>query len=103
VAIHELDAPVLSGRERPQKRGRVMRVLYRLFRFQPVVPGRALKDGDTIGGFRVWGSLPVFAGWFAAGLGGVMVVGYLAAGDMPPFVAYLPTGLLGIVLLLTPA
>ncbi len=46
------------------------------------------------------GSLPVIAGWFAAVMGGMMVVGYLAAGDMPPFVAYLPTGLLGIALLL---
>ena len=49
------------------------------------------------------GALPVFAGWFAAALGGVIVVGYLAAGDMPPFVAYLPTGLVGIVLLLMSA
>ena len=48
----------------------------------------------------VGGAVPVFAGWFAAAVGGIIVVGFLAAGDMPPFVAYLPTGLIGIVLLL---
>jgi hydroxyacylglutathione hydrolase len=53
VAIHELDAPVLSGRQRPQKGGLAMVALYRLFRFRPVVPDVLLGDGDTIGGFRV--------------------------------------------------
>ncbi len=48
----------------------------------------------------VGGELPVFAGWFAAAVGGIIVVGFLAAGDMPPFVAYLPTALIGILLLL---
>lgn len=53
VAIHELDAGVLSGRERPHKGGRVMVALYRLLRFRPVVPDRRLRDGDTVGGLRV--------------------------------------------------
>ncbi len=53
VAIHALDAPVLSGKQRPQKGGRAMRLLSRLFRLQPVTPDVLLQDGDTIGGFRV--------------------------------------------------
>jgi len=53
VAIHELDAPVLSGRQGPQKGGLAMAALYRLFRFRPVVPDVLLGDGDTIGGLRV--------------------------------------------------
>jgi glyoxylase-like metal-dependent hydrolase (beta-lactamase superfamily II) len=52
VAIHELDAPVLTGVVRPQKGGRVMAVLHRLL-VRPVVPDRLLHDGDTIGGLRV--------------------------------------------------
>jgi glyoxylase-like metal-dependent hydrolase (beta-lactamase superfamily II) len=53
VAIHALDAPVLSGKQQPQKGGRAMRLLSRLFRLQPVTPDVLLQDGDTIGGFRV--------------------------------------------------
>jgi len=53
VAIHALDASVLSGQQQSQKGGRVMVVLSRLFRFQPVVPDVLPQDGDTIGGFRV--------------------------------------------------
>lgn len=53
VAIHELDAPVLSGEQKPQKGGLAMVVLYRLFWFRPVVPDLLLNDGDTIGGFHV--------------------------------------------------
>jgi len=45
------------------------------------------------------GAMPRVAGWFAVGIGIVMVSGYAMFGDMPPFVSYLPTGLLGIVLL----
>ena len=53
VAIHELDAPVLSGEQRPQKGGLVMVALYRLLRFRPVAPDLRLRDGDTIGGLHV--------------------------------------------------
>ena len=53
VAIHELDAPVLSGKRRPQKGGLVMVALFRLLRFRPVAPDVLLHDGDTIGGLRV--------------------------------------------------
>ncbi len=53
VAVHELDAPVLSGEQKPQKGGLAMVVLYRLFWFRPVVPDLLLNDGDTIGGFHV--------------------------------------------------
>jgi len=53
VAIHELDAPVLSGRQRPQKGRLAMAVLYRLFRVRPVVPDLTLRDGDMIGGLQV--------------------------------------------------
>lgn len=52
VAIHELDAPVLSGDQRPQKGGLVMAVLHRLL-FRSVVPDLLLNDGDTIDGFHV--------------------------------------------------
>lgn len=53
VAIHERDAPVLSGEKRPQKGGLVMVALYRLLRFRPVAPDLRLRDGDTIGGLQV--------------------------------------------------
>jgi glyoxylase-like metal-dependent hydrolase (beta-lactamase superfamily II) len=53
IAIHELDAPVLSGTQRPQKGRLAMAVLYRLFRVRPVVPDLTLHDGDTIHGFQV--------------------------------------------------
>ena len=53
VAIHELDAPVLSGEQRPQKGGLVMVALNRLLRFRPVAPDLRLRDGDTIGGLHV--------------------------------------------------
>lgn len=53
LAVHELDASVVAGSQGPQKGGLVMRAMYRLFRFQPVVPDRLLHDGDTIGGLRV--------------------------------------------------
>jgi len=52
VAIHELDAPVLSGERRPQKRPLVPTVLYVLL-MQHVTPDRLLRDGDTIGGLQV--------------------------------------------------
>jgi glyoxylase-like metal-dependent hydrolase (beta-lactamase superfamily II) len=53
VAIHELDAPVLSGDQKPQKGGLAMVVIYRLLWFRPVVPDLLLTDRDTIGGFHV--------------------------------------------------
>jgi glyoxylase-like metal-dependent hydrolase (beta-lactamase superfamily II) len=53
VAIHELDGPVLAGRIRPQKGGLIMVALYRLLRLRPVVADVLLKDGDTMGGFKV--------------------------------------------------
>ena len=53
VAIHALDAPVLSGQQRPQKGGFAMIALYRLFRFRPIAPDLRLRDGDTVGGLKV--------------------------------------------------
>jgi glyoxylase-like metal-dependent hydrolase (beta-lactamase superfamily II) len=53
VAIHELDAPVLSGEQLPQKGGIAMVAIYRLLRFRPVAPDLLLRDGDTIGGLKV--------------------------------------------------
>jgi glyoxylase-like metal-dependent hydrolase (beta-lactamase superfamily II) len=52
IAMHELDAPVLAGRERPHKLPLVMRALYRLF-VRSVTPDRLLRDGDTVGPLRV--------------------------------------------------
>ncbi len=53
VAIHEIDAPVLAGEQRPQKGGLIMLALYRLLRFRRVTPDRRLRDGDSISGLRV--------------------------------------------------
>ena len=53
VAIHELDGPVLAGRQRSQKGGPLMAVFGRLFRIRHVVPDLLLKDGDVIGGLTV--------------------------------------------------
>jgi hydroxyacylglutathione hydrolase len=53
VAIHELDAPVLSGEHHPQKFGLAMVALYRLLRFRPIAPDLRLRDGDPIGGLKV--------------------------------------------------
>lgn len=53
VAIHELDAPVLSGEQHPQKGGLAMVALYRLLRFRPIAPDLRLRDGGTIGGLKV--------------------------------------------------
>ena len=53
VAIHELDAPVLAGRERPAKGRRAMAVITRLFRLRPVTADLLLRDGDRIGGLEV--------------------------------------------------
>lgn len=52
VAIHELDAPVLTGGQRPQKRMLLVVALYSLL-VRPVTPDRLLRDGDTIGGLEV--------------------------------------------------
>jgi glyoxylase-like metal-dependent hydrolase (beta-lactamase superfamily II) len=53
IAIHELDAPVLAGRERPAKGRRMMGLLLRVFRVAPVVADVALGSGDLIGGLEV--------------------------------------------------
>ena len=53
VAIHELDAPVLAGRERPAKGRRVMAIIDRLFRLRPATADLLLRDGDRIGGLEV--------------------------------------------------
>jgi glyoxylase-like metal-dependent hydrolase (beta-lactamase superfamily II) len=52
VVMHELDAPVLAGTERPAKLGPVLRALYRLF-VRPVEPDRLVRDGDAVGPLRV--------------------------------------------------
>lgn len=53
VAIHRLDAPVLTGEQPPQKGGWPMRVVYRILGFQPASPDILLEHGDIIGRFRV--------------------------------------------------
>jgi glyoxylase-like metal-dependent hydrolase (beta-lactamase superfamily II) len=53
VAIHELDAPVLAGRERPAKGRRAMAVITWLFRLRPATADRLLRDGDRVGGLEV--------------------------------------------------
>ena len=53
VAIHELDAPVLAGRERPAKGRRAMAVITWLFRLRTATADLLLRDGDRIGGLEV--------------------------------------------------
>jgi len=53
VAIHELDAPVLAGGERPAKGRRMMGILLRVFRVAPLVADVTLRSGDAIGGLEV--------------------------------------------------
>lgn len=57
LAIHEADAPTLSGRGgfRPEAGflGKIITVLASLMGFRPVRPDLILKDGDEIGGLRV--------------------------------------------------
>jgi len=53
VAVHELDAPVLAGRERPAKGRRAMSLLLRVFRVTPLVADVALRSGDVIGGLEI--------------------------------------------------
>ena len=53
VAIHTLDAPVLSGKERPPKGRRSMAVLERLFRLERPTPDILLGGGETIAGLEV--------------------------------------------------
>lgn len=52
VAIHELDAPVLTGEQAPESRMLLVRVLYALL-VRRMQPDRLLRDGDTIAGLRV--------------------------------------------------
>ena len=53
IAIHELDAPVLAGRERPAKGRRAMAVITWLFRLRPATADLLLRDGDHVGGLEV--------------------------------------------------
>jgi glyoxylase-like metal-dependent hydrolase (beta-lactamase superfamily II) len=53
IAIHELDAPVLAGRERPAKGRRTMGLLLRVFRVAPVVADLTVGSGDVLGGLEV--------------------------------------------------
>ncbi len=53
LAVHELDGPIVAGRELPRKGRRAMRLLIKLFRVRSVEPDVALRDGDLIGGLRV--------------------------------------------------
>jgi len=53
IAIHELDAPVLAGRERPAKGRRAMGFLLRVFRVAPLVADLTLRSGDVISGLEV--------------------------------------------------
>ncbi len=53
IVIHELDAPVLAGRERPAKGRRAMGILLRALRVSPITPDVTLRAGDVIGGLEV--------------------------------------------------
>ena len=53
IAIHELDAPVLAGREHPRKGRRAMALINRLFRIKPTVPDIELRSGEVIEGLEV--------------------------------------------------
>ena len=53
IAIHELDAPILAGGERPAKGRRMMGILLRVFRVAPLVADDTLRSGDVIGGLEV--------------------------------------------------
>jgi len=53
IAIHELDAPVLAGLERPAKGRRAMGVLMRVLGIRPIEPDLILRAGDRIGGLEV--------------------------------------------------
>jgi glyoxylase-like metal-dependent hydrolase (beta-lactamase superfamily II) len=53
IAIHELDAAILAGGERPPKGRRTMGALLRLFRVRPVVADTMLVAGDVVGGLEV--------------------------------------------------
>ena len=52
VAIHGLDAPILTGRERPRKGRLAMAAIERLLRLERAVPDIVLDDGDVIGGLE---------------------------------------------------
>jgi hydroxyacylglutathione hydrolase len=53
VALHELDAPVLTGERGPRERTPlVVRALYPLL-VKRLRPDRLLRDGDVVGGLRV--------------------------------------------------
>ena len=56
IAIHERDAAVLAGRERPAKGGQAMAVLDRLFGIGPIDADLLLRDGDRIDGLEVIGA-----------------------------------------------
>jgi glyoxylase-like metal-dependent hydrolase (beta-lactamase superfamily II) len=53
IGIHELDAPVLAGRERPRKGRRAMALLFRLSGIQPIVPDIELRSGEVIEGLEI--------------------------------------------------
>lgn len=53
VAIHELDAPVLAGRERPAKGRRAMGVILRVLRVRPLEADLTLQSGELVGGLEV--------------------------------------------------
>jgi len=61
VAIHELDGPVLSGDQRPQKGGRVMVVLCRLLRFSAFdrrPPHKVVHPGESVQPLWLWDLRP---------------------------------------------
>ena len=53
IGIHELDAPVLAGRERPAKGRRTMGLLLRALRVSPITADVTLRAGDVIGDLEV--------------------------------------------------
>jgi glyoxylase-like metal-dependent hydrolase (beta-lactamase superfamily II) len=56
IAIHERDAAVLAGRERPPKGAVPMAIIDRLFGIGPVAPDLLLHGGDRVGGLEVIGA-----------------------------------------------
>jgi glyoxylase-like metal-dependent hydrolase (beta-lactamase superfamily II) len=82
IAIHELDAPVLAGIERPAKGRRAMGLLLRVFGITPIVADVVLRAGDGIGGLEVIHAPGHTAGSIALrGDDGVLFTGDALLGD----------------------
>jgi glyoxylase-like metal-dependent hydrolase (beta-lactamase superfamily II) len=53
IVMHDLDAPILAGGERPPKGRRTMGLVLRLLRVSPLTADITVRARDTIGGLEV--------------------------------------------------